>query len=125
MTRLTIRIDLEGATAIGPGKIRLLEEIEKTGSIRKAAAAMDMSYRRGWLLLRALDETFGEPVISTATGGSAGGGASLTKLGRFVVTSYRRLERKLERAGAKELAALEKRRKTNDSGPVRRTVRRG
>jgi molybdate transport system regulatory protein len=48
MTRLTIRIDFEDAEGFGPGKARLLELIEVHGSIRSAAAAMNMSYRHAW-----------------------------------------------------------------------------
>ena len=46
MVRLTIRVDFEPGHALGPGKIHLLEQIDETGSIRGAAAAMKMSYRR-------------------------------------------------------------------------------
>ena len=59
MTRLTIRIDFDDGSALGPGKVRLLELVAETGSIRKAAAGMKMSYRKAWLLLKALEETFG------------------------------------------------------------------
>ena len=38
--RLTLRVDLGGDRAIGPGKIRLLEAIRDTGSITKAGAAL-------------------------------------------------------------------------------------
>ena len=47
-TQVSIRIDLETGSRIGPGKIALLEAISKTGSIRAAARSMDMSYRRAW-----------------------------------------------------------------------------
>ncbi|HEY0302049.1 MAG TPA: LysR family transcriptional regulator [Rhizomicrobium sp.] len=107
MTRLTIRIDFGNGSALGPGKVRLLELVEETGSIRKAAAGMKMSYRRAWLLLKALDGTFGEPVVSTTTGGKAGGGARLTPLGGLVVERYRALEAKAARAAATDIAALE------------------
>jgi molybdate transport system regulatory protein len=69
MVRLTIRIDLAGGS-VGPGKIGLLEQVAATGSIRKAAAAMKMSYRRAWLLLQALEACFGSPLVETATGGN-------------------------------------------------------
>ena|SRR6185312_436276 len=92
MTRLTIRIDFDDGSALGPGKVRLLELVAATGSIRKAAAGMKMSYRQAWLLLQALEKTFGRPLAATATGGSRGGGASLTPLGRSVVARYRGLE---------------------------------
>lgn len=106
MARLTIRIDFGNGTAIGPGKVRLLELIGETGSIRKAAGQMKMSYRRAWLLLQALDGTFGEALVETATGGRAGGGARLTPAGRLVVKQYRSLERAAGKAAARNLAAL-------------------
>ena len=107
-TRLTIRIDFESGAALGPGKVRLLELIAETGSIRKAAAGMKMSYRQAWLLLQALGAAFGEPLVTTATGGRAGGGAHLTALGETVVRRYRSLEKAAARAVGGDLAALEK-----------------
>jgi molybdate transport system regulatory protein len=108
MTRLTIRIDFEGADAFGPGKARLLELIEEHGSIRSAAAAMSMSYRHAWLLLQAVEDTFGAPVITTATGGAKGGGAKLTELGRSVVARYRAIETQAAKATASDLTELSK-----------------
>jgi molybdate transport system regulatory protein len=111
MTRLTIRIDFDNGSALGPGKVRLLELVGETGSIRKAAAGMKMSYRRAWLLLKALDAAFGEPLVATVTGGKAGGGARLTPLGQHAVTAYRSLEKASARAGERHLAALAERAK--------------
>lgn len=98
MTRLTIRIDFQDGSALGPGKVRLLELIAETGSIRKAAAGMKMSYRQAWLLLKALEQTFGASLADTATGGAKGGGAKLTRLGTSVVARYRGAEAKAARA---------------------------
>ena len=53
---------------------------------------MKMSYRKAWLLLKALEETFGAPLVATSTGGKAGGGARLTPLGTLVASRYRSLE---------------------------------
>ncbi len=106
MTRLSIRIDFEGAEAFGPGKARLLELIEEQGSIRGAAAAMNMSYRHAWLLLQAVEDTFGAAVINTATGGAKGGGAKLTELGKTVVARYRAIEAQAANAAAGELTEL-------------------
>jgi molybdate transport system regulatory protein len=106
MTRLTIRIDFGNGTAIGPGKVRLLELVGETGSIRKAAGQMKMSYRRAWLLLKALGDTFGDVLVETATGGKAGGGARLTQAGGLVVKQYRGLERAATKAAGRNLAAL-------------------
>lgn len=109
MVRLTIRIDFDDGSALGPGKVRLLELIAEKGSIRKAAAGMKMSYRKAWLLLQALEETFGQPLVKTATGGAKGGGASLTTLGKTVVTRYREIGREALRGGAKPLSYLSNR----------------
>jgi molybdate transport system regulatory protein len=106
MVRLTIRIDFDDGSALGPGKVRLLELIAEKGSIRKAAAGMKMSYRKAWLLLKALEETFGQPLVKTATGGARGGGASLTTLGKTVVTRYREIGQEALWGGAKQLSYL-------------------
>jgi molybdate transport system regulatory protein len=106
MARLTIRVDFGNGAALGPGKVRLLELIAETGSIRKAASGMKMSYRQAWLLLQSLDATFGSPLASTATGGRAGGGAALTSLGRSVIARYRSLETAAAKASARDLASL-------------------
>jgi molybdate transport system regulatory protein len=106
MARLTIRIDL-AAGSVGPGKIGLQEQVAATGSIRKAATAMKMSYRRAWLLLQALEACFGSPLVETATGGKKGGGARLTEAGVALVARYRRIEDRALRVAAKDISAME------------------
>ena len=123
MTRLTIRIDFDDAEGFGPGKARLLELIEELGSIRSAAAAMSMSYRHAWLLLQAVEDTFGAPVITTATGGARGGGAKLTELGKTVVARFRAIEAQAVRATQCDLSELTKAATPlpeGDRGPKRR-----
>ena len=123
MTRLTIRIDFDGGEAFGPGKARLLELIEEQGSIRGAAAAMSMSYRHAWLLLQAVEDTFGAPVITTATGGAKGGGAKLTELGKTIVAKYRAIETHAARATAGELNELMRAATESDERGKRRDQR--
>jgi molybdate transport system regulatory protein len=106
MASLSIRIDLSPSIAIGPGKIRLLESIEATGSISAAGRAMKMSYRRAWLLLDELNHTFHEPVATTALGGRSGGGAKLTPFGKRVVRGYRKMERDAHNAVAAYLSMV-------------------
>ncbi|HEX4859691.1 MAG TPA: LysR family transcriptional regulator [Rhizomicrobium sp.] len=106
MARLSIRIDFDDGSALGPGKVRLLELVAETGSIRKAAAGMKMSYRKAWLLLKALEKTFGRPLVETMTGGAKGGGASLTTLGKAVVTRYREIGRAATSGSGRHLTYL-------------------
>ena len=104
--RLSIRIDLASGAQIGPGKIAVLEEIARAGSISAAGRALRMSYRRTWELVEDLNQSLGTPVVETAAGGSGGGGAVLTKAGKAVVNSYRAIEMDTALAARKHLLAL-------------------
>jgi molybdate transport system regulatory protein len=90
--RLTVRIDFGADGALGPGKVRLLEAIHKTGSISQAGRSLGMSYRRAWLLVDDLNQCFREPVVTTQPGGVRGGGAALTRFGRELIKRYRSIE---------------------------------
>ena len=103
MARLSLRVEFPGGGAIGPGKIRLLELIDRHGSISAAGRAMGMSYRRAWQLVEALNEDFREPVITTAVGGRRGGGARVTPFGRRLATRFRAMESAASRAIAAHL----------------------
>jgi len=107
MARLTLRIDFDDDRALGPGKVRLLELVNETGSISAAGRAMGMSYRRAWLLVEALNGTFRDPVVATRGGGPGGGGASLTPSGTALVARYRTIEQAARAAVDAELRALD------------------
>ncbi len=106
--RLKIRITHGPNTAIGPGKADLLEAIIQQGSISKAAQTMNMSYRRAWELVNVMNEAFKSPLVSTAHGGSHGGGAQLTDLGKTVLQHYRNLEKKVRQTAQNELSSIYK-----------------
>ena len=91
---------------LGPGKVDLLEAIERTGSISAASREMGMSYRRAWLLVDALNSMFGEPLVVAAPGGARGGGARITELGKKIAAAYRRIERRTRAAIREELKPI-------------------
>jgi molybdate transport system regulatory protein len=105
--RLTLRVDLGSGRALGPGKVRLLEAIDKTGSISQAGRALGMSYRRAWLLVDDLNNCFRDAVISAQPGGAHGGGATLTPFGQQLVERYRAIETDAMDATRKHLDDLE------------------
>ena len=78
--------------ALGPGKVELLYQIGRTGSLRKAAEAMEMSYMRAWMLMQTMNRCFKKPVVVTKRGGAEGGSASVTETGKTVLALYRRIE---------------------------------
>ena len=106
---LTLRVIGTGSPAIGPGKAALVEHIAKSGSISSAARAMGMSYRRAWQLVEALNESFAEPVVVTAIGGTRGGGAKVTAFGMELVRRFRAMENKASAAIAGDLLQLTRR----------------
>jgi molybdate transport system regulatory protein len=106
--RLSIRVDLATGARIGPGKVAVLEEIARSGSISAAGRALHISYRRTWELVEDLNAALGAPVVQTAAGGSGGGGASLTDLGRAVITRYRAIEEDCKAAARKHMTALQR-----------------
>jgi molybdate transport system regulatory protein len=105
--KLTLRVDLGSGRALGPGKIRLLEAIEKTGSISQAGRKLGMSYRRAWLLVDDMNNCFRDPVIEAQPGGAHGGGATLTPFGQKLVERYRAIEADALAATRKQLRDIE------------------
>ena len=104
--RPRIRILIGSATALGPGKVDLLQAIADTGSISAAARAMGMSYRRAWLLVDTMNRCFRDDLVVTVTGGRGGGGARVTPFGHDVLSRYREMEAKAQASVADEVAAF-------------------
>ena len=98
-----LRVDIGPECSIGPGKIALLEQIERSGSLSKAARILKMSYRRAWLLLEDLNRTMGQPVTTASVGGAGGGGARITPFGRHVIATFREIENAAMAAAAEKL----------------------
>jgi molybdate transport system regulatory protein len=127
---IRLRIDLSPDSALGPGKIALLEHIEASGSLSQAARELGMSYRRAWLLLDDVNRMFSDPATTATVGGSGGGGAQLTDLGRAIVKAYREIEDAAEKAASARIAWLEScrrqspRRSATGKRPVTRSARK-
>jgi molybdate transport system regulatory protein len=103
---LSVRIDLDQKGRIGPGKIRLLENIDSCGSISAAGRAMNMSYKRAWDLVDEINRICQRAAVDRQAGGKNGGGAMLTPFGLSLVARYRKIERSAESAARKDLQAL-------------------
>jgi molybdate transport system regulatory protein len=91
---------------IGPGKMQLLEAIDRHGSISAAARAMGRAYPNAWKLVDSLNKHFREPFVPRVMGGSRGGGASLTETGRAVLGIFRSVEAKAKIMFAGDVDAL-------------------
>jgi len=81
-------IEAGGEVVAGDGKIDLLERIEETGSIQKAAGEIGMSYRHAWGFLQKMETRGGIKLVVTQIGGREGGGAKLTPQGKDFLRRY-------------------------------------
>lgn len=79
---------------LGVGRVELLEKIEVSGSMNKAAKEMGMSYKKAWKLVDELNQMYDQPLVVKAQGGRAGGGSVLTDRGREVIDNFRCFERR-------------------------------
>lgn len=93
--KLKIQLLCGDEIAMGPGKADLLDAIAAHGSISAAARAMDMSYRRAWLLVDAMNRCWNTPLVETSPGRGNGGGARLSETGTRVLSRYREVQQAL------------------------------
>ena len=100
------RVDFGVDEAVGPGKITLLEQIGRGGSLSQAARNLKMSYRRAWQLLESVNNCFREPAVVTRKGGRGGGGAALTPFGRELISSYRAFDAEVQALAARSFGGL-------------------
>ena len=70
--------------AFGPGMVMLLREVERTGSLQKAAKAMNMAYSKAWKMLK----EWGFALTDRETGGKDGGGSTLTPQAERLIEAY-------------------------------------
>ena len=91
---------------LGIGKIWLLENIQKTGSITNAAKEMKMAYRQAWQLVEEMNQRAEHPLVEKLLGGKGGGGARLTQAGEKAITVFYEIERRIKDFAEKETQKL-------------------
>src|SRR5438270_4322725 len=87
-------IECEGERFFGPGRVELLERIEETGSINKAAKQMGMSYKKAWEMVNALNSQATKPFVITQTGGEKGGGSVITPEAKQLIAYHQQLRKR-------------------------------
>ncbi|MGE5490222.1 MAG: TOBE domain-containing protein [Actinomycetota bacterium] len=118
-----LEVDTELGTFLGDTRIRLLEAIEKHGSITQAAKAVPLSYKAAWDAIDAMNNLADQPLVIRSAGGRHGGGTSVTDYGRKVVALYRALEAEYQ-AALDRLAATMQDDKASDFKQFRQLLKR-
>lgn len=85
-------LDRKGRRLLGKGRVQLLGLIDRTGSIRAAAAAMGMSYKAAWDSVERMNSLAEEPLVVSTRGGAGGGETRLTDYGKAMVRLYQVVE---------------------------------
>ena len=86
----------------------LLEKIDKTGSISKAADEIGLSYRKAWRLINELNNLSLKKLVYAKSGGKGVRGSQLSAEGKKLIKLYRKIENKLTTFAVQEKNDLEK-----------------
>jgi molybdate transport system regulatory protein len=78
--------------ALNSRMIGLLRAIDQSGSINQAAKQTGLSYKGAWQMIERANNLAPKVLITTATGGSKGGGTCLTAAGQSLLRLFTRLE---------------------------------
>ncbi|MCK7494193.1 MAG: LysR family transcriptional regulator [Comamonadaceae bacterium] len=90
--RSKIWIEVNNEPVFGRGRRFLLEAIDKHGSINRAAKEINISYRKAWSYIKAMEERLGIRLVDRQSGGRNGGGAQLTGRPGEFLRGYEQLE---------------------------------
>jgi molybdate transport system regulatory protein len=102
--KLKVWVVFGDSVKLGDGRAQLLELIDELGSLRKAVAHLEMSYRNAWGYLRDLEQAAGFKLLERHAGGGPGGGMRLTPKGKEFVARYRRFRRAVDAAVERQFA---------------------
>ena len=97
-TEILLTIKLKETLFADPKRIRLLQEIEKCGSITQAAKNATVSYKSAWDHLEAMNQISPKPLLERNIGGRNGGGTALTVYAQRLLKLYDLLEQTQEKA---------------------------
>jgi len=70
-------------------RINLLEKIDESGSITKAAKVVGICYKTAWDTINLINNLAEKPLVHPMIGGKGGGGTSLTAEGKRIVTQFK------------------------------------
>ncbi|WP_027722544.1 winged helix-turn-helix domain-containing protein [Maridesulfovibrio zosterae] len=91
--RLNLWLETEEGMLFGLGRAQLLEQIEKQGSLNKAAKELGMSYRAAWGRIKNTEDVLGDSLVLKTRGRK---GCTLTPLGERVLEDYRQWMQEVE-----------------------------
>ncbi len=104
--RSKLWIDVGGEPVFGRGRRILLEAIDTHGSINRAAQEVEISFRKAWSHIKAMEERLNVKLVERHNGGKNGGGAVLTADARKFLKKYEALEKGVQEIVDKRFRAI-------------------
>ena len=83
-------------TFFGPGVAEFLTLVEQSNSMQTACRQMEMSYSKGWKIIKKAEEYLGWSLIESRSGGATGGSSHLTPEAKELLTRYQGMEKELK-----------------------------
>jgi len=98
--------DETGRRIFGPGPAELLEQVERTGSLRAAAQKMGLSYSKALKILHTAERGLAMPLVSTEAGGLGGGGSTITPQAQALLAWFRQARQAVQETAQAQLDRL-------------------
>ena len=96
----------DGKKYMGIGVLWLLEEIDKSKSLRSASINMGLSYSKAYGMLKKLEEEVGRPFVERKRGGATREGLELTPFARSYMELYKGFQTSAKAAAEKEFVTF-------------------
>ena len=87
-------------TFFGPGVAEFLILVDQSNSMQTACKEMEMSYSKGWKIIKKAENYLGYSLIESKSGGASGGFSHLTPAAKELLTRYQGMEKELKAATA-------------------------
>jgi molybdate transport system regulatory protein len=84
-----IWIEKDREKVFGDGPLDIFHRVERTGSLRQAAAEINMSYSLAWNLIKGLEERLGFKLLKRKVGGEKGGGSEITQEAKELMIKFK------------------------------------
>jgi len=91
IVRSKVWFEAAGEHIFGSGLASLMENINRTGTLREAARDSNMSYRHAWELIRTAEHHFGRSLLNRCAGGRFGGSSKLSQDGLHMLDVFKKL----------------------------------
>jgi molybdate transport system regulatory protein len=83
--------DSDGNVVFGLGRFRILDAIDRLGSLQAAAKELKMSYRAAWCRVKVSEERIGRPLVARK-----GKGSRLTVHAQRLMKQFKRIQAVIE-----------------------------